>query len=59
VIVNWAYAPVAIVCGVVQLTVWPEIMPPALAPVGSNPMGRVLCSVFNVIDGPRLKMVMV
>jgi hypothetical protein len=56
--VNWAYAPVAIVRGVVQLTVWPEIMPLALAPVGSNPMGSVLCTEFRVIVGPRLKIVM-
>jgi hypothetical protein len=55
---NCAYVPVIIVCGVVQLTVRPAIMPPTLALLGSKPMGSVLCSVFSVIDGPRLKMVM-
>jgi hypothetical protein len=51
--------PVVIVRGVVQLTVEPEILPPALAPVGSKPTGSVLCSVLSVIDGPRLKIVMI
>lgn len=51
--------PVVITLGVVQLTVEPEILPPALAPVGTKPAGRVLWSVFSVIDGPRLKIVMI
>ena len=57
-IVNCAYAPVAIICGVIQLTVRPAIMPPALALVGLKPIGSVLCSELSVIGGPRLKIVM-
>jgi hypothetical protein len=56
---NCAYAPVAIVCGVVQLTLRPAIRPPALALVGSKPTGSVLCNELSVIGGPRLKMVIV
>ena len=58
-IMNCAYAPVMVICGVVQLTVRPAIMPPALALVGSNPTGSVLCSELSVIGGPRLKIVMI
>jgi hypothetical protein len=58
-IVNCAYAPVAIVCGVVQLTLRPAIWLPALAPVGMKPTESVLCSELSVIDGPRLKIVMI
>jgi hypothetical protein len=57
--VNCAYAPVAISCGVIQLTLRPAIIPPALALVGSKPTGSVLCSEFSVIGGPRLKIVMI
>jgi hypothetical protein len=58
-IVNCTYPPVMIGCGVVQLMVPPEIRPPALALVGSNPIGSVLCSELSVIGGPRLKIVIV
>jgi hypothetical protein len=58
-IVNCAYAPVVIICGVVQLMVLPTIRPPALALVGSKPTGSVLCSELSVIGGPRLKIVMI
>jgi hypothetical protein len=58
-IVNCAYAPGVITCGVVQLTLLPAMIPPALALVGSKPIGRVLCSELSVIGGPRLKMVMI
>jgi len=57
VIVNCAYAPGAIICGVVQLIVRPAIRLPALALIGAKPTGSVLCSVFSVIGGPRLKIV--
>jgi hypothetical protein len=58
-IVNCAYVPVAIVCGVVQLTLRPAIRLPTLALVGLKPTGSVLCSELNVIGGPRLKIVMI
>jgi hypothetical protein len=56
---NCAYAPVAINCGVVQLTLRPAMTPPALALVGTKPTGNVLCSELSVIGGPRLKIVMI
>jgi hypothetical protein len=58
-IMNCAYAPVAIICGVVQLTLRPAITPPALALVGSKPTASVLCTELSVIGGPKLKIVMI
>ena len=55
-IVNCAYVPVAIVCGVVQLMLRPAIRLPALALVGLKPNGSMLCSELSVIGFDNITM---